>query len=165
MSDAPDKTSRHFTVVVRRDIDRPPDALFAAWTDPAVRRAVIAPEGSDWHLVEADIRDGGVEVIQHRPADQPGTTVTRRYAALRPPRLIVAQSVSAIDTGPRSPHSVVAPQELLLFKPTAAGAELVASSQVVSVQPNHVRAVEDAWNRQFDRFEDELEPQPRETGR
>lgn len=160
--DAARKTSRHFTVVVRREIDRPPDELFAAWTAPATRRAVVAPRGQGLRVSALDIRDGGEEVIESGGGDRPVTLVTRRYCALRPPRLVIAQTVTTVASVAGTPDRVVAEQELVLFKPVGEGAtEIVASTQLASMHQAFVDEVEAAWTGQFDRFEDQLEPRPK----
>ncbi|MDJ0631249.1 MAG: SRPBCC domain-containing protein [Rhodobacter sp.] len=155
------KLSRHFTVVVRRDYDLQPETLFAAWTDPDIRGQVIAPPGKGLRLKQLDIAEGGVEIVEERWRDRPGAETTRCYVALRPCTLIVAQVVHRIKTGARTPDNIVAAQELLLFKPTAEGARIVASSQVTAMKQNDIQAAEDAWNDAFDRFEDQLDPQHR----
>jgi uncharacterized protein YndB with AHSA1/START domain len=60
-------TTTHGTFVIERRYDATPQRAFAAWADPAAKRAWFAEgEGWDIHSFEFDFREGGAERSRFR---------------------------------------------------------------------------------------------------
>lgn len=148
------KISRHFTVVCRHGLDRSPEQVFDAWTDPAIRREILSRNLYKNGIKALEIREGGEERYEHRWRNRLMGITTRRYLVLRRPRLILAHVTGTHEAS--SEDQFWASQELILFKPTDTGCELVASSQCVSLEPTVVSAVERTWEESFDAFEQAL---------
>ena len=148
------KKSRHFTVVVRREFPMSVERTFSAWTDPEIRRSVLAHGRYKNGVKEVDVSEGGFERYEDRWKNRLYGTTTRRYVLLRPARMIVAHSEKSVETDMFDQHFVS--QELLLFKPKGEICEIVASDQCISIEPTFVHAAEDSLNEIFDVFTDKL---------
>ena len=145
------RKSRHFTVVVRREFRGAAEEIFAAWTDPEVRRNVLGRGRSKNDVKEVSVMEGGLERYEDRWKNRLYGRTTRRYSVVRPARLIVAHSEITMEGEMFDQH--FAKQELLLFKPKGDTCEIVASDQCVSIEPSYVHAAEDSLNEIFDAFE------------
>ncbi len=128
--------------------------IYSAWTDPEIRRSVLAHGRYKNGVKEVDVSEGGLERYEDRWKNRLYGTTTRRYLILRPARMIVAQSETSIE-GEMFDQRFVK-QELLLFKPKDALCEVVASDQCISIEPSFVHAAEDALNEVFDIFANKL---------
>lgn len=149
------KKSRHFTVVVRREFSMSAEDTYSAWTNPEVRRSVLAHGRYKNDVKEVSISEGGIERYEDRWKNRLYGTTTRRYVILRPAKMIVAQSETSIEADMFDQHFVQ--QELLVFKSKGANCEVVASVQCISIEPSFVHAVEDSLNEIFNTFADKLE--------
>ena len=148
--EAGQRKSRHFTVIVRREFQLPLEKVFSAWTDPAVRRAVLSRGRCKNCVKEVDVVEGGLERYEDRWKNRLYGTTTRRYLVIRAARLIVAQSETRVGGGMFDQH--FARQELLLFKSKGDTSEIVAADQCISIEPSYVRAAKDGLNEIFDAF-------------
>lgn len=148
------KKSRHFTVVVRREFPMTADQVFSAWTNPEIRRSVLAHGRYKNGVKEVDVKEGGFEKYEDRWKNRLYGTTTRRYVLLRPARMIVAHSETSVEGDMFDQHFVR--QELLLFKPRDQSCEIVASDQCISIEPMFVHAAENSLNEVFDVFSDKL---------
>ncbi len=81
----------HDSFVIERTYKASPERVFAAWTDPAQKRAWFV-EGEGWTILsyEADIRTGGVERSRFRFEDGPEMTNTTFHHVIEPNRRLVA---------------------------------------------------------------------------
>ncbi|WP_144430612.1 SRPBCC domain-containing protein [Jannaschia donghaensis] len=148
------RMSRHFTVVVRREFPMSVEKIFSAWTNPEIRRSVLAHGRYKNGVKEVDVSEGGKERYEDRWKNRLYGTTTRRYILLRPARMIVAHSETSVEGDMFDQHFVR--QELLLFKPKGEICEIVASTQCVSIEPTFVHAAEDSLKLVFDIFADKL---------
>ena len=113
---------------------------------------MVLQHGRDKNGVkEFDIVEGGYERYEDRWKNRLYGRTTRRYVIIRPAKMIVAHSETTLEGNMYDQH--FATQELLLFKPSAIGTEIVASSQCVSIEPSYVHAAEDHLNEIFDIYE------------
>lgn len=144
------KKSRHFTVVARREFPRSPEKVFSTWTDPKTRDAVLGNVLHRKAVKEVDISEGGLERYEDQWPNGSFGVSQRRYLIIRPSRMIVAQSDTKIEDTIIEQH--VARQELLLFKPKSGGCEVVASNQLVAIQPTPVQEAEAQLEEVFDIF-------------
>jgi len=149
------KKSRHFTVVVRRNLPMLVQHVFDSWVDPTIRHRVLVQGRNKNTVKEVNPIEGGFERYEDRWRNRLIGQTERRYLAIRRSHLIIAHAEHSMvgDTV----DQFFAIQELILFKPCKIGTEIVASSQCVSIQPTYVHAVEDSWNSLIDAFETALE--------
>lgn len=145
-----EKKSQRFTVVIRREFPRAVAAIFSAWTDPEVRRSVLAHGRYKKGVKEIDVVEGGLERYEDRWKNRLNSTTTRRYLIIRPAKLIISHSETSVEGDMFDQH--FAKQELLLFKPKGNNCEIVASDQCVSIEPSYMHAAEDSLNEVFDAF-------------
>lgn len=148
------KKSRHFTVVVRREFPMSVEKIYSAWTNPEIRKSVLAHGRYKNGVKEVDVSEGGFERYEDRWKNRLYGTTTRRYVLLRPARMIIAHSETNVDRDMFDQHFVR--QELLLFKPKDEICEIVASNQYISIEPSFVHAAEDGLNEIFDIFAEKL---------
>lgn len=127
---------------------------YSAWTDPEIRRSVLAHGRYKNGVKEVDVSEGGLERYEDRWKNRLYGTTIRRYLILRPAKIIVAHTEVSVEGEMVDQHFVK--QELLLFKPKDAGCEVVASDQCISIEPSFVHATEDALNKVFDIFANKL---------
>lgn len=149
------KKSRHFTVVVRREFPMSVEDTYSAWTNPEIRRSVLAHGRYKNGVKEVSCSEGGIERYEDRWKNRLYGTTKRRYVILRPAKMIVAQSETSIEGDMFDQHFVK--QELLLFKSKGANCEIVASDQCISIEPSFVHAAEDSLSEIFNTFADKLE--------
>jgi uncharacterized protein YndB with AHSA1/START domain len=128
----------------------PVQAAFDAWTDPEIRRAVLAHGRCKADVKHAEVAEGGCERYEDRGKNRLYSRVSRRYLVIRPARLIVAQTEMSLETDVADQHFAL--QELLLFKPDGDGCVIVASDQCLALEPAYVHAAEDGLNGIFDAF-------------
>ena len=144
------KKSRHFTVIVRREFPMSAEDAYSAWTDPEIRRSVLAHGRYKNGVKEVSVSVGGLERYEDRWKNRLYGTTTRRYLILRPAKMIVAQSETSVEGDMFDQHFVK--QELLLFKTKDASCEIVASDQCISIEPSFVHSAEDSLTQTFDIF-------------
>ena len=130
------------------------EKTFSTWTNPEVRRSVLAHGRYKNGVKEVEVSEGGFERYEDRWKNRLCGTTTRRYVLLRPARMIVAHSETSVAGDMFDQHFVR--QELLLFKPKDKICEIVASDQCVSIEPMFVHAAENSLNEVFDIFADKL---------
>lgn len=128
---------------------------YSAWTNPEIRRSVLAHGRYKNSVKEVSISEGGIERYEDRWKNRLYGITTRRYVILRPAKMIVAQTESSVAGEMFDQHFVR--QELLLFKPKGANCEIVASDQCISIEPSCVHAAEDRLKEIFKTFADKLE--------
>jgi uncharacterized protein YndB with AHSA1/START domain len=120
----------HNTFVIERSFPNTPEAVFAAFSDPAKKRRWFG-EG-DNHAVEAfemDFRDGGTERLQYR--FKPGSPVEGmvlvnegRYQDIIPNQRLVTSHT--MDIGGRRVSVALVTIELI---PTESGTDLICTHQ------------------------------------
>jgi uncharacterized protein YndB with AHSA1/START domain len=84
-----ERTITHSTFTIERTYDAPPARVFAAWSDPEIKRRWFSgsAEASPGH--ELDFRVDGREVNRGGPADGPVYTYEARYRDIVPDERIV----------------------------------------------------------------------------
>ncbi len=148
------KKSHQFTVVVRREFPMTVEKIYAAWTNPEIRRSVLGHNRYKNGVKEVDVSEGGFERYEDRWKNRLFATTTRRYVLLRPARMIIAHSETRLHVDMSDQHFVT--QELLLFKPKNELCEIVASNQCICLEPTFVHSAEDGLNTWFDLFAAQL---------
>lgn len=119
---------QHETFVIQRDLAVPPRRVFAAWAEPAAKRAWFAVENEDWVDVahELDFRVGGRERATGRPAGGgPLHVCNAVYQNIVPDKRIVWTYVMTLDETPISVSLAT-----VEFRPVGQGTKLVYSEQV-----------------------------------
>lgn len=125
-----DPTVVHHTFRLERSFNKPPEAVFAAFTDPAKKRRWFAEGGSTTvENFEMDFRVGGAERTQYRFKEGspfPGVELTNvgSYHDIVENKRIVTASTMALGGRRFSPSLVTF--ELL---PTANGTDLIVTNQ------------------------------------
>ena len=148
------KKSRHFTVTVRREFPRPLDEVFLAWTNPEIRRNVLASGRYKNNVKEIAIEEGGYERYEDRWKNHLYGVTTRRNLIIRPMRMIVSHTEMSMTSKVIDQHFAL--QELLLFKPKGDACEIVASDQCIAIEPTYIHSAKDTLNEVFDAFAAEL---------
>lgn len=119
---------KHETFVIRRDLVAPPRVVFAAWAEPAAKRAWFAAEDEGWDDVEheMDFRVGGRERATGRPAGGgPLHVCNAVYQNIVPDKRIVWTYVMTLDDTPISVSLAT-----VEFRPAGQGTKLVYTEQV-----------------------------------
>ena len=140
--------ARHFTVTVTRDFEHTAETVFAAWTDPDMRRQFETPEGSGMTHKAFDTREGGTEEVIIAPE---GTEIGRmidEIRVMRPPGLIVVHGRGVFGGAVG-----MTMQTTFEVKPTSEGCTLTGTSQMVVLGKNPTEDdVRAGWNGMLDRF-------------
>jgi uncharacterized protein YndB with AHSA1/START domain len=126
-----DPAVTHATFTVERSYKVPSDRVFAALSDPAIKRTWFAQ--SDHHELvafDSDFRAGGVQRLHYKFGDQspfPGADLTDEgvFQAIVPGSRIVTTSTMAIAGQPMSVSLTT--YELL---PTDTGTDLICTNQI-----------------------------------
>ena len=119
------RTVVHDTLVTERTYGRPPDRVFAAWSDPATKREWFA-EGEGWRVEEygLDFRVGGREHGRFRFGSGPETRNETVYLDIVPARRIVMAYTMAVDG-----RSISASLGTVEFEAAGAGTRLIYTEQ------------------------------------
>jgi len=148
----------HSTFVLERSYPKPPQAVFAAFSDPGKKRRWFG-EG-DRHTVEeftVDFREGGSELLRYRFGEGtpfPGVELRNegRYQDIVPNERIVIALAMSIG-GKRVSVSQVT-VELL---PTATGTDLICTHQGAFFEGSGGPEMREAgWRKLFDNLAKEL---------
>ena len=148
----------HSTFVIERSYPKPPEAVFAAFADPAKKRRWFGD--GDHHEVEEfemDFRVGGAEQFRYRFTEGtpfPGVALASEgsYLDIVPNRRVVTASAMAIG-GKRISASLVT-IELL---PTAQGTDLICTNQGTYFEgADGPKMREQGWQTLFDKLSKEL---------
>ncbi|MDB5677723.1 SRPBCC family protein [Sphingomonas bacterium] len=127
----PDAAVTHATFIVERSYKASPAKVFAALSDPAIKRLWFA--ASDHHELvafDSDFRPGGTQHLEYKFGDNspfPGVSLTddSAFQAIVPDSRIVSSSMMAIGGRPMSVSLTT--YELL---PDGEGTDLVCTNQV-----------------------------------
>jgi len=120
----------HSTFIVERSFPKPPEAVFAAFADPAKARRWYA-EGDSNEVLEftSDFRLGGAQTLRYKLG--PGTPVAgmtinnlARYQEIQLNRRIV--TAVTMDLGDKR---ILAAQVTVEFLPNGAGTDLILTNQ------------------------------------
>ena len=114
----------HDRWTVERDYPQPPDRVFAAWADPAVKVRWFDLSGEPEPDYSSDFRVGGAETFRTRAGVRPRFTYAGRYADIVAGERIVLSYELSVDGRPASVS--VATVE---FAAAAGGTHLVYTEQ------------------------------------
>lgn len=149
----------HSTFVIERSYPVPPDRIFSAFADPAIKRRWFA-EG-DNHEIEAfemDFRTGGAELLRYRFKEGtpfPGVDVTNAgvYLDIVPDRRLVTASTMALG-GRRFSASLVTVE--LLGKDS--GTDVICTHQGAFFEGSDGPQIREAgWRHLFEQLDKEWE--------
>jgi uncharacterized protein YndB with AHSA1/START domain len=86
-----ERSVRHSTIIVQRNLRATPARVFRAWANPEKRRRWDVP-GNDWVIVdhEQDFRVGGREFSRFGPADDPAYMSDGRFLDIVPDARIIS---------------------------------------------------------------------------
>lgn len=84
-----ERTITHATFTIERTYDASPARVFAAWSDPAIKRRWFSGSDGASPGHELDFRVDGREINRGGPADGPVYTYEARYRDIVPDRRIV----------------------------------------------------------------------------
>ena len=118
-------TVKHATIVLERRFSAPAARIFAAWTDPAIRKQWDVPEeGWETTEIDQDFRVGGHERIRFGPKGDPIYFSDGRYLDIVPNVRIV--SAGAMHIGDPRSSLTLCTIELIT---DGAGARLILTDQ------------------------------------
>jgi uncharacterized protein YndB with AHSA1/START domain len=148
----------HNTFVIERLYPKPPEIVFAAFSDPDKKRRWFAgSSGTDVVEFTMDFRVGGIERYQSRFKEGspfPGVILASdgRYQQIIPNRCIVTAATMAL--GDRRISAALATVELL---PAAGGTNLVCTHQGAFFEGSDGPEMrEQGWRTLFERLAEEL---------
>jgi uncharacterized protein YndB with AHSA1/START domain len=120
-----ERTVVHDTIVTERTYGHPPDRVFAAWRDPAIKREWFV-EGEGWRVEEygLDFRVGGREHGRFRFGKGPETRNETVYLDIVPDRRIVMAYTMAVDG-----RNISASLGTVEFEAMGAGTRLIYTEQ------------------------------------
>ncbi len=150
-----------FTVTVERDLDSPPEAVFAAWLDPARRARFETPEGSGMRLAVLDTREGGHEEVAIGPRGEETGRMPTDIRLLRAPADGAPGLLVVHGTGVFGGAVAMAMQTTVTVAARGTGARLTGVSQIVAPggQPTQAQ-VHEGWEGMLDRFAADLAEHP-----
>ena len=153
-----EKPAIHSTFVIERSYPRPPDRVFSAFANAAVKRRWFAEgERHDVEEFEMDFRVGGVENVRYRlNASTPfeGVVIAGegRYLDIVPDRRVV--TVSTMTFGDTRISAALVTVELLR---TAEGTDLVCTHQGTFFEGADGPEIREAgWRQLFERLATEM---------
>lgn len=149
----------HSTFVVERSFPKPPQTVFAAFSDPArMRRWYGEGDGHNVEEFTSDFRVGGVQTLRYRLKEGTpvaGMTINNeaRFQEIQPDQRIV--TVSTMDL---SGKRIVASQVTIEFLPNGDGTDLVLTHQGAFFQSGLTSQMLDAgWRALMEKLAQELE--------
>lgn len=154
----PEQSVIHNTFVIERSFPKPPERVFAAFSDPAKKRRWFAE--SDSHQIEefaADFRVGGTERSRYRLNENtplPGAQLTNQavYQDIVPNRRIVTASTMSVND--RHISASLVTFELI---PTHAGTDLICTHQGAFFEGSDGPQMREAgWRQLLGQLESEL---------
>jgi uncharacterized protein YndB with AHSA1/START domain len=148
----------HSTFVIERSYTQPPERLFNAFADAAIRRRWFAErDHQDVEVFTQDFRDGGSERFRYRLKEGtpfPGVAISSEgtYQDIVPNRRIV--TASNMTLGDRRISASLVTIELL---PTDTGTDLICTHQGAFFEGSDGPAMrEEGWRSLLDALEAEL---------
>ena len=149
----------HSTFVVERVFPKPPETVFAAFSDPArARRWYAEGEGHEVEEFTSDFRVGGSQTLRYRLG--PGTPVAgmiinnqARYQEIQPDRRIVTASTMDLND-----TRILASQTTVELVPNGAGTDLILTHQGAFFQSGLTpQMLEGGWRGLLEALARELE--------
>lgn len=148
-----DHAVEHAQFIIERTFDAPPDAVFAAWADPAVkRRWFVESEGFSTDLYELDFREGGDEMwVGAAPGATKVSNETRYFDIVEPARIVFAYAM--IVNGRRISASLAT----VALAPQGAGTLMIFTEQAAFFEGADGPEIrKGGWGAIFDALEREL---------
>jgi len=130
---------------IQRLLAAPPDAVFAAWTDPNRLAGWWGPEGMSIPHHEMDVRQGGAWLTTMRAPDGNEVTVSGVYRIIDPPKRLVFTWAWHND-GERSDDET---EVAVDFAPVEGGTRLTLVQQTfasVESRDNHHKGWDSTFN-------------------
>jgi uncharacterized protein YndB with AHSA1/START domain len=148
----------HSTFVVERSFPKPPETVFAAFSDPAkARRWYAEGEGHELHEFTSDFRVGGTQTLRYSLG--PGTPVAgmtinnqAHYQEIQPNRRIV--TAATMDLGDQR---ILASQVTVEFVPNGSGTDLILTNQGAHFGGLTPEMLEAGWRGLLEKLASELE--------
>lgn len=148
----------HSTFVIERSYTQPPERLFNAFADAAIRRRWFAErDHQDVEVFTQDFRDGGSERFRYRLKEGtpfPGVAISSEgtYQDIVPNRRIV--TASNMTLGDKRISASLVTIELL---PTDTGTDLICTHQGAFFEmPDGPKMLEAGWRALMDKLATEL---------
>jgi uncharacterized protein YndB with AHSA1/START domain len=144
-----ERTVVHDTIVIERTYSHPPDRVFAAWRDPAIKREWFV-EGEGWQIKDygLDFRVGGREYGRFRRGNGPEIHNETLYLDIVPDRRIVMAYTMSVDG-----KNISGSLGTVEFEPVRAGTRLIYTEQGAFLDgADGASSRERGWNGLLDRL-------------
>jgi uncharacterized protein YndB with AHSA1/START domain len=148
----------HDTFVIERSFPKPPDTVFAAFSDPAKFRRWFGEGGHNTlEVFTHDFRVGGSQKLTYRMGEAtplPGVAITNegRFQEIVPGKRIVTASTMDLED-----KRISASQVTIELLPTESGTDLICTHQGAFFEgADGPKMRKDGWNGLIDQLEKEL---------
>ncbi len=134
-------------LVIRRTFEAPPQAVFAAWTTPAMMMQFLAPEDGSIKDIKLDVRPGGAYTVVFGMPDGEDWTVGGVYKEVSPPNRL-SMTWRWVEDDPKDERDTFLS---LQFNPHGSGTELVLTHENLRSEESR-ESHDSGWNAFLDKL-------------